>query len=943
MAKKNEKLLKFDQVINVKQFYQQLDLINKEHGGDSINARNAVLKLVKDLNEQGREQAKEMLLDDGKGILCAKRLSRLEDTLIGGLYYFATNYVYRVDNPSKSERLCVMSVGGYGRDTLAPGSDIDLLFVLPYRATPWTEQIVEWILYILWDLKQKVGHATRNISECIRLARDDMTIRTSILEARYICGSEDLSDELIARFDEDVIKNTGSEFIAAKLQERDLRHQKSGDTAYLVEPNIKEGKGGLRDLHTLFWIWKYYYRVDQDRDLVKLGVFSKSEYHTLKKAEDFLWTVRCHMHFITKKADDRLSFDIQSDIAKALDYSERLGLSAVERFMKHYFLCAKDISDLTRIFCAALEAQNAKDQPKLKGLIRRLRNKTRLIPGTVDFISEGGRIVMSHAKVFDNDPVNFIRVFYFADQHDYDFHPDTLKTIKRSLKLINAKLRENAEANRLFISLLTSRNNPQRNLHRMNEAGVLGKFIPDFGKVVSMMQFNMYHHFTVDEHSIRAVGMLSKMEKGYLTEDHPLAFSLLPQIEDRVSLYVAIFLHDIAKGRPEDHSIAGAKVAEKLCPRLGLSAKQTKLVAWLIREHLTMSTIAQSRDLNDKQTIRDFANCAQKLTQLQHLLILTVCDIAAVGPGVWNGWKGQLLRTLYYETELILTRGFSETSRSSRVDKAKDALCGALSGWTEKERNQYVDLQYEPYLLTVPLEDQLRHAILVRETDKQGKALNHIVRTHAFHEITEITILAPDHPRLLSVVAGACAAAGANIVDAQVFTTSDGRALDTVMINREFSEDEDELRRAATIGRLIEDVLAGKTGLPDVIARKSRARRKRKAFDIPIEININNDLSEQFTFIEIECLDRPGILSNITQALADLSLNIASAHITTFGEKVIDTFYVCDLIGQKITSETRQVRIMEYLKQILENSALNPRTRGLPHYPEPVKNRDAAE
>ena len=931
MSKTNMSSKRFDEIIDVNAFQQALDKIAKEHGGESDKARMEVLALCKSVDEAGRQKAHEMLLEDGGGVACANRISYLEDQIISQLFRFVTQYVYRVENPSKGEELAVMAVGGYGRATLAPGSDIDLLFILPYKANPWTEQVVEWILYILWDLRQKVGHATRNIDECVRLSKNDMTIRTSILEARHICGSTSLGDELIERFNNEVVKNTGTEFIAAKLEERDQRHIKSGDTAYLVEPNVKEGKGGLRDLHTLFWISKYYYRVDRDKDLIKLGVFSRKEYNGLKKAEDFLWAVRCHMHYVTRKAEERLSFDIQREIATALDYHAHPGLSAVERFMKHYFLIAKEVSDLTRIFCAALEAENAKRTPRFTDVLRRFSQTVRKIPGTLDFHDESGRIVMSNPDVFKNDPVNLIRVFYFADKHEIDFHPNTLKEIKRSLRLINSKLRNDPEANRLFISVLTSRRNPRSNLHRMNEAGVLGKFIPEFGKIVSMMQFNMYHHFTVDEHLIRSVGILSNIEKGVLEDEHPLANKLLPKITDREALYVAIFIHDIAKGRPEDHSIAGAKVAEKLCPRLGLSTTQTRLVMWLIEEHLTMSTVAQSRDLNDKKTIQDFAKCAQSLTRLQMLLVLTVCDISAVGPGVWNGWKGQLLRTLYYETEILLSSGFSEASRTSRVEVARNELEAALSDWKKADRDQYLTLQYEPYFLTVPLEDQIRHANMIRKADKGGLQLTHMVRTHAFHEITEITILAPDHPRLLSVVAGACSAAGANIADAQVFTTSDGRALDTIMINREFDNDEDELRRGATIGKLIEDVLAGQARLPDVIARK-RVRQNRKAFAIAPEVTISNNLSEQFSLIEIECLDRPGVLSEITQALAELSLNIASAHITTFGEKVVDTFYVCDLVGHKITSATRQARIVEYLKEVLKSGQVKTNSSGIPRY-----------
>ncbi|MGN6551103.1 MAG: [protein-PII] uridylyltransferase [Pararhizobium sp.] len=904
-----------------------LDAIALEKGGATPAARQAVLQLLKTTNAEGRARARKRLDADGNGWPCAARISYLEDVLVAAIFRYASRHVYAAEIRSKAERIAVAAVGGYGRGTLAPGSDIDLLFLLPYKATPWTEQVCEWMLYMLWDMGQKVGHATRSIDESIRQARADMTIRTAILEARFICGEEALFAELAERFDSDVVRNTGPEFVAAKLAERDERHRKAGDTRYLVEPNVKEGKGGLRDLNTLFWIAKYFYRIRNAQELVRLGVLSKRELALLVKAEDFLWAVRCQMHFQSGKAEERLSFDIQREIAESLGYQDHPGLSAVERFMKHYFLVAKDVGDLTRIFCAALEEQQAKAAPGLTGVIGRFANRVRKIPGTLDFLEDRGRITIASPDAFRKDPVNIIRLFHMADIHGLEFHPDALKGVTRSLKLVNAELRENEEANRLFLSILTSRRDPALILRRMNEAGVLGRFIPDFGKIVSMMQFNMYHHYTVDEHLIRTVDILSRIERGLEEAVHPLAARVMAEVDDRDALYVAVLLHDVAKGRPEDHSVAGARVARKLCPRLGLTPKQTELVAALIEEHLLMSMTAQSRDLNDRKTIEDFAERVQSLDRLRMLLVLTCCDIRAVGPGVWNGWKGQLLRTLYFETELLLSGGFSAVSRRKRAEEARDSLRKGLAAWGEAEREAYLGLHYEAYLLSVALEDQLRHAAFIREADAAGKTLATMVRTHSFHAITEITVLAPDHPRLLTIITGACAAAGANIADAQIFTTSDGRALDTIMVNREFPDDADELRRAGFIGRMIEDVLAGRKRLPDVIATKAKARRKPRPFVIAPTVTISNALSNKFTVVEIEGLDRVGLLSEITAVLSDLSLDIASAHITTFGEKVVDTFYVTDLFGHKITNENRQANVAARLKAVMSGEGEDVREK----------------
>ncbi len=814
--------------------------------------------------------------------------------------------------------MAVVAVGGYGRGTLAPGSDIDLLFLLPYKQTPWGEQIVEYMLYVLWDMGLKVGHATRNIDECIRLSRTDVTIRTAVLEARFIWGAEALFDDLIRRFDEEVVKDTGLEYIQAKLAERDVRHRKAGELRYLVEPNVKDGKGGLRDLHTLFWIAKYYYRVRTGEELVAKGVFTRQEYLKFRKADDFLWAVRCHMHFLTGRAEERLHFDIQRDIAERLGYTSHPGLSAVERFMKHYFLVAKNVGDLTRIFCAALEEEQAKNVPGLNRLFLTFSRRKRKIAGTSDFIVDNHRINIADDTVFERDPVNLIRLFWLADRHGFEFHPDALKLVTRSLRLITRNLRRDPEANSLFMDVLTSERNPELNLLRMNEAGVLGKLIPDFGKIVAMMQFSMYHHYTVDEHLLHCIGVLSEIEHGEAAKLHPLSTDLMPGLKaQRDVLYVALLFHDIAKGRPEDHSIAGARIARRVCPHMGLSAADTETVSWLIQEHLTMSMTAQTRDLNDRKTIEDFAAIVQSVERLKLLLILTVCDIRGVGPGVWNGWKGQLLRTLYYETELLLTGGFSEVPRAKRAAAAREELAAALSDWPQAERERYIGLHYDNYLLIVDLENQRRHADFIRDADAANRPLATMVKVHDLEAVTQITVLSPDHPRLLSVIAGACAGAGANIVDAQIFTTSDGRALDSILISREFDREEDETRRAMRIGKLIEDVLSGRTWLPEMIENRTRPRRGAKAFSIDPRAEIRNALSNRFSVLEVEGLDRTGLLSDITGAISDLSLDIASAHITTFGEKIIDTFYVTDLTGQKIDNPARQDRIRKVLLDIL--------------------------
>jgi [protein-PII] uridylyltransferase len=897
-----------------------VDTLAAKHAGREDLFRAAVAQLLKAEMTAARAVAQEVLLRDRHGRRCAERLCFVQDEIIRILYAAATRHLYHSPIPSGAERMAVVATGGYGRGLMAPESDIDLLFILPYKQTAWGEQVAEAILYCLWDMGLKVGHATRSVDESIRQARGDMTIRTAILETRFLTGDQPLYNELVARFDKEVVQGTAAEFVTAKLAEREERHRRAGQSRYLVEPNVKDGKGGLRDLHTLFWIAKYVYRVRKTDELLERGVFDAQEYRTFRRCADFLWSVRCNIHFFSGRAEERLSFDMQREIAIRLGYTSHPGMQDVERFMKHYFLVAKDVGDLTAILCAKLEDQQAKPAPVLSRMMARFRPSTnrRRVPDGDDFIVDNNRINLAAPDVFKHDPVNLIRIFRLAQKNNLAFHPDAMRTVTRSLKLVNAALRENPKANRLFMEILSS-NDAETVLRRMNETGVLGHFIRAFGKIVSMMQFNMYHHYTVDEHLLRCVGFLQDIERGG-NEEFTVASDLMRKIrpEHRAVIYITTLLHDVAKGRPEDHSIAGAKVARRLCPRLGFNAADTELVAWLIEQHLTMSTMAQSRDLSDRKTIENFAAVVQSVEQMKLLTILTTADIRGVGPGVWNGWKAQLLRTLYYETEPVLTGGFSEVNRARRIAVAQAEFRAEFTEWPEQELNAYIGRHYPAYWLKVELPRKIRHARFLRASEQAGHKLAINVGFDEARGVTELTILAIDHPWLLSIIAGACASAGANIVDAQIYTTTDGRALDTIAISREYDRDEDEGRRATRIGEMIEDVLEGKLRLPEAVARRSN-RGKARPFVVEPEVIINNQWSDRYTVIEVSGLDRPGLLYQLTTAISKLNLNIASAHVATFGERARDVFYVTDLLGAQINAPTRQAAIKSALIHLLAN------------------------
>ena len=887
----------------------------------SAPGRMLFLEYLREVLADARKQAEAELLVTGKGTRCAMNLSAAEDEIIRAVHQFAVRQVYPVENPSGGELISVAAVGGYGRGTLAPGSDIDLLFILPYKQTPWGEQITEYILYMLWDLGQKVGHAVRSVDDCIRMARSDMTVRTATLESRYLIGDEGLFTEMVTRFENDIMARTGPEFIAAKMAERDERHRQMGNTRYVVEPNVKDGKGGLRDLHTLFWIGKYFYRVKTSAELVGKGVLSASEYRLFQRAEDFLWAIRCNLHFLTGRADEKLTFDVQPDLAQRLGFADRAGMLAVERLMKRYFLVAKDVGDLTRIFCTSLEFHHAKPLDVVGRVLAPFRRGRVAIRNETDFVIDSGRLNIAGPDVFERDPRNLIKAFLLAGQLDLHFHPDAIKAVRRSFRLISPELRNDRQANAWFLEILTAPRYVERILRQMNESGVLGRFVPEFGKIVALMQFNMYHHYTVDEHLIRSLGVMAQIANGGLRQELPLTHELLPHLSDTRLLYLALFLHDIAKGRPEDHSIAGARVARKFCPRLGLDEAETDTVAWLVEYHLLMSEVAQSRDIQDPETSRAFADIVQSPQRLALLMILTACDIRAVGPGVWTGWKGSLLRALYYATEPLLSGGHSQVTQGTRVKDAQAVLREGLTDWSAKEIDAYFARHYDHYWLRAEPELQIEHARMIRTADRAEEVFAGSMRVQAFEGITEVSFYTPDHPRLLSLIAGACTMCDASIIGAQIFSTRDGYALDTFRLRRSFQSDEDEKVRATRIIETVKQLLQGKRQVLIDLGKVSRQNKRLKPFRLPAQVSVSNAISEKFTVIEVMGLDRTGLLHQLTRQISDLNLTIGSAHIGTYGEKAVDVFYVTDLTGLKIDAKPRQKKIRDALLAIFTNRA----------------------
>ncbi len=880
--------------------------------GDNAALRAETVRILRAASDRGRTAIAEAFADQP---FAARPLTRaytfLTDGLVMCALHVARSHLHPVQSPTTGERIAVIAVGGYGRGEMAPFSDVDLLFLTPYKITAWAESVIESMLYILWDIRLKVGHSSRTIRDCIRLGGEDFTIRTAMLEHRFLAGDADLATEFDARLKADLFAGTGREFIEAKLEEREKRHQRHGER-YMVEPNVKEGKGGLRDLQSLFWIAKYVQGVQDPEDLVALGVFRPDEYDRFAQAQDFLWAVRSHLHLIAGRATEQLTFDMQVEVAERMGYADTAGRRGVEIFMQEYFRHATAVGDLTRILLTKMEAIHAKGAPLLQRLFRRRRR-----------VRKGYRVVHNRLDVADpesflTDKLNILRLFEEGLRTGLLIHPDAMRLVTANLDLIDDDMRADKEARRIFLDLLLKHGNPERALRRMNELGVLAAFIPEFEPIVAMMQFNMYHSYTVDEHIIQCIAQLAMIEKEELVEDLPIASGILKEGVNRKVLYVALLLHDLGKGREEDHSILGARIARSVAPRLGLNKSEAETAEWLVRYHLLMSDMAQKRDVADPRTVRDFAKAVKTVKRLDLLTVLTVCDIRGVGPTVWNNWKAALLRALYRQTRRALEGGMEALTRENRGDEAKKALRAALPDWPRADLRAETARHYDPYWQGLHITAHLVFARLLRDLTASPDPGEVLIDLHPDpdRDATRACFVMADHPGIFARLAGALALVGANVVDARSYTTKDGYVTDAFWI-QDAEGHPYEASRLKRLTRMIERILKGEVVTREAMKSRDKVKKRERAFERPTHITFDNDGSDIYTIIEVDTRDRPGLLYDLTRTLASANVYIANAVIATYGEQAVDAFYVKDMFGLKYHSQSKQRTLEKKLRQAI--------------------------
>ena len=876
-------------------------------------------KLKNQLNEKN-DLIKKIFLETSDGSLNVGLNSILIDSLFRVLF---KKIYYKIFN-NTDYIFSIIAVGGYGRGELAPCSDLDLLFLLPnnlkINQSKHAEEVIQFILYILWDLGYTVGHSTRTIDDCIEKSKLDLTISTALLEKRFIVGNEDVFSLLNDKFTF-FIKNTKTlKFVEAKLVESELRHKRFGGSRYVVEPNVKDGKGGLRDLHTLIWISKFAYKVDSVSKLINIGALSKKEAASFAESQRFLLSVRCHLHYRAFREDDRLAMDAQLDLAKTMNFKNTITQKDVERFMKRYFLATKTVGSLTRIFCAAIETEFNKP---LRLSFLSFKKKEDVYP----FDIELGRLFVKNKEVLSENPVNIIKLFNISHNKNIDIHPKTLRYLNSLQRLINHEVRHDFDANKMFLDILTSDKDSTRTLRLMNESNILGKFIPEFQKIVGLMQFDMYHSYTVDEHTIFTISNLYSLKNGEFKNFAPLASKIILEISSKKCLFVAMLLHDIAKGRKGDHSENGALIASVVCPRLGLSKEETKTVEWLILYHLLMSKTAFRYELGDARVIKSFVDKVKSVERLKLLLVLTVADIKGVGPEIWNDWKGSLITELYSKSFDMLQK--DNVNELIKTPKKSFEIFLIENGLANSDAKKYCSYYYNNYWEIFKLSRIINHYEIFRNMYKDSKKF----KVHLFDEsklkATELLVIAPDHHGLFSLISGLVSASGYDVVNAKIITRSDGYALDTFFIQNKNRQPIIEEHSKKKLLKIISQGLEGNFNVEKALNKRWEEIPARfRAIKAPTRVIIDNNMSDEYSILEIKCKNAPGVLYRITKVITSLGLQINTANVSTYGDRVVDIFYIKDAFGLKIDNNESMDKVkMSILKILEETDPANQMTR----------------
>lgn len=800
----------------------------------------------------------------------------------------------------------LIATGGYGRGELAPFSDVDVLILTPEHLSPAQQKWIETLHAACWQAGLRLSYAVRSLSECRSAMESDLHFLTSLLEKRFICGDRKLFKGLEKEY-QNHLKSIGiGSIIAAKLAERDARHRKHGDSRALLQPNIKESKGGLRDLQNLFWLATLTDNARTAKEMVRKRILSAAEARLLTRAHEFFWKIRCHLHVLAGRADDRLGFDIQPEIALRMGYQDPAPNKRAERFMQDYFRLANDTGYLTRILCTVLESRAA------SGGATAGSRKLALSAQEEGFALAQNRLQHLSDQQFAQTPADMVRIFRVSQTSGFDIHPAALRNIRERLEAAPLLLRDNGDALHMLREIILDRKKSAQTLRRLNEAGLMTALIADFENIFTHMQYDMYHVFTADEHTIHAIDMLHQIENGKLQAEAPVSTELFTHIHFRRALYIAMLFHDMAKGTGGQHAAKGAVITRRMAPKLGLAPDETETAAWLVEHHLLMTMTAFKRDLTDPKTVADFANAVQSPERLKLLTIMTAADVMAVGPGRWNNWKAGLLRDLYYRTQRLLA-GASDMFDDAQATFMRQKAVRRLVGDKIAPLRYMADRAPADFWHSFSAESLAGFIVaLDGHFNPPGTAL----RVQPAPDVTEVFIYTPDRAGLFATLSGAIAASGASIVAARIFTLPDGSALDVFQVQDLQGRAYDN---AAFLQKSIEDALRGKTDLDAEIAQRQKSLPKRgHHFKVAPQVIIDNNASTSHTVIEVTGKDRPGFLYRVTSTLTELQLQISAAKVATFGSRAMDVFYVKDSYGLKVLHPEKRKQIEQTLKNALE-------------------------
>jgi len=859
-----------------------------------------------------REQLQKLHAERAPASLILNLNSLYKDDLIKTLFE-RTLWLFQETHPGESTKLAVMTLGGYGRQEMNVFSDIDLLFVYENKPDEFLNALTDSILYVLWDSGLEVGHAARSVKECRKMMEEDVTILTSLLDARYLAGDAQIGGQLLETVREQ-IKNKSiiKLFVEGKQKEKQDRLKRFGGSVYILEPNVKESEGGLRDFHLLLWYAKVFSKFSNLEDLVTHQVITPESLQELYRARDFLWQVRNAIHFRTLKKSDQLTFQYQEEIAKELGFQESSGVLAVEKFMQTYYHHAANIR---RISSLAIVALVEPPEKRLKSIQKKISKHL-----NDDFALVEGKIFAKNPQCFQKDPLNLVRIFRLAQIEGADLEEETCRLISANLSLIDEKYIQKPEVGLLLRELFGEFLNLGRTLHQMHELRVLDRLIPEFGEVLYRVQHDAYHIYTVDTHSIVAMEEMTRLKNGTYDQQFPLFKEVLGKTSRHDLLGWGVFFHDVGKGRGKNHSIVGAEMAARAAERLGYSDKDREAIEFLVKSHLLMPHLAQRRDLDDANLIIQFAKSMQDLETLNMLFLLTWADIRAVGPDVWTPWKGTLLSELYNRTKRVLEEGTYTRERADRLAiEVREKVLFLLQNKPEaKEAQIFLEAMPIKYFLSYTAEEIANHARWVAEAGLDEVMVH--IGSFEKENLNELTLHVFGTPALLAKITGVLAANDLNILEIKQQVSKKGWVLQSVRFTDSQGIVVSESRRFDLLKKDLFDVLEGRVKVAHLISSRKKPQwfAKKLAQTLPNRVDVDNDVSAYYTVIDLYTYDRIGLLYEVFTALSNLGLYVDVSKISTKVDQVADVFYVKDIFGQKITQSDKLKRIQAELLRVVE-------------------------